>query len=66
MYRQMSRQISFASNKATKDVSNTDEDDQKKDDRFAQNFMANVKAFFEESKQGTIGFLSDFIVKSAH
>ena len=65
MYRQMSRQISFASNKATKDVSNTDEDDQKKDDRFAQNFMANVKAFFEESKQGTIDFLSDFTVKSA-
>ena len=64
MYRQISRQISFASNKEAKHPVKPEDSDEKKNDRFAQNFMANVKAFFEESKQGTIDFLSDFTVKS--
>ena len=60
----MLRQISFNSANPVKEPNN-DENKESQNDRFAQNFMANMKLFFEEAKQGSVDFLSDFTLKSA-
>ena len=65
MFRQISRQISFPSNKEAKEESvDKNGKKEKQNDRFAQNFMTNIKLFFEEAKDGSVDFLSDFTLKS--
>ena len=65
MFRQISRQISFPSNKEAKEES-VDKNGKKENqyNRFAQNFMTNIRLFFEEAKDGSVDFLSDFTLKS--
>ena len=62
--RQVSRQISFPSNNPVKPPSEKGDNKEIKKDRFAKHFLENIKLFFEEAKQGSVDFLSDFTIKS--
>ena len=63
--RQISRQISFPNSIPPQTARWTPQSEKRaNEDRFAQNFMQNMKAFFEDAKQGSVDFLSDFTIVS--
>ena len=64
MFGQISRQISFPSNKDPKDSKDTIKEKERRVDVIARNFMTNIRIFFEESKGGSVDFLSDFTIIS--
>ena len=63
--RQISRQISFPASIPPQTARWTPPNEKRtNENRFAQNFMQNMKAFFEDAKQGSVDFLSDFTIVS--